>query len=136
MRKLLPPLIAIAISPSGSQAFQLAKAFWEKKGHAHATGSIGMWDAAQEWGYAYYGPEGNSLMFDFIMENIDSGKLELMWTSWIPINDQSFAVYNVLIPELLVHLVLQDMWSSREDAIGVIKESQGYGNLGNSKLNK
>lgn len=73
-------------------------------------------------------------MIEFIMKIIDSGELKLSWSSWTPINDKQYAVYNVLIPELLVHLVQQDMRCDRVEAIKVIGDSLEYGNLGKSKL--
>lgn len=83
-----------------------------------------------------YGQEGNTLMFEFMMKIIDSGDLAFQWKNWSPINDQRFAVYNVMIPELLLQLVQQDTRGSREDAIKVVKESKEYGELGNSRPSK
>ncbi|KAF8596704.1 hypothetical protein BDV93DRAFT_513917 [Ceratobasidium sp. AG-I] len=136
LKKLVPILTQVAQTPSGLQAYQLAKQCWEKTGCSYAVGSKGMWEAATEWGYAYYGQEGNTLMFEFVMKLIDSGGLKLHWKNCAPVDDQQFAVYNVLIPQLLMHLVQQDMRGSMEDAIRVIKESQEWDDLGNSKLNK
>lgn len=52
MKKLSTTLAQLAQTPSTSQVYQLAKLFWEKKGRAYATGSKGMWEASQEWGYS------------------------------------------------------------------------------------
>ncbi|KAF8602512.1 hypothetical protein BDV93DRAFT_557514 [Ceratobasidium sp. AG-I] len=136
LKQLVPHLTLVAHTPSDLQAYQQAKQFWEKTGHTYAVGSKGMWEAAKEWGYAYYGQEGNSLVFEFVMNLLNSGGLKIHWKNWAQVDDQQFAVYNVLIPELLMHLVQQDMRGSMEDAIRVIKGSQEYGDLGNSKLNK
>ncbi|KAF8598259.1 hypothetical protein BDV93DRAFT_512682 [Ceratobasidium sp. AG-I] len=136
LKKLVPLLTQVAQTPSGLQVYQLAKQFWEKTGRLCAVGSRGMWEAAEEWGYAYYGQEGNTLMFEFVMKLLDSRGLKIHWKNWAPVDDQHFAVYNILIPELPMHLVQQDMRGSMADAIRVIKDSQEYGDLGNSKLNK
>jgi hypothetical protein len=57
-----------------------------------------------------------------------------MWKNWEGVDDEGYAVHNVLIPEVVVRLVMEDMALDVEGAMKVMEESKEYGQMGNSRV--
>jgi hypothetical protein len=77
-----------------------------------------------------YGKEGNSLMFAIVMQALDTKTFKISWEDWRPISDQQFAVYNVLIPQLLAWLIMEDMCVGEDIALQIMEDTSQYGNMG------
>jgi hypothetical protein len=73
-------------------------------------------------------------MFGMVMNAVAKEVLKISWEHWAPISDQQFSVYNVLIPQLLVWLIMEDMELDEEDALTIMEKSREYGELGYSVI--
>ncbi|QRV99035.1 hypothetical protein RhiJN_27054 [Ceratobasidium sp. AG-Ba] len=131
---LLPLLQEICSTPEESYAFQVASKFWSSHPRGYVVGAKGMFEAAQQLGLSYYGGEGNTIMFQIVRQALDDGILVVDLKDCTPINDLNFFLYNVLIPEVLINLVMEDMGLAYDEALEVLEESKEYGQAGFSRL--
>ncbi|QRW02851.1 hypothetical protein RhiLY_01850 [Ceratobasidium sp. AG-Ba] len=127
---LVPYLQDVCADPNSSYAFQTARQFWETHQRSYVIGARGMFEAARELGLSYYGGEGNTIMFQVVRNALHEEKLSLDMQNWVPIDDTNFALYNVLIPEVLIHLVMEDMGLEYDAALQVLEESKEFGLAG------
>lgn len=76
-----------------------------------------------------YGPQGSIILFGFLLTSVNNGAIPLSWPNWGGINDTGFAIQNVLLPELILRLVMEDMSLDEQNAKEVMKESLEYGKI-------
>ncbi|KAG8790694.1 hypothetical protein FRC12_011253 [Ceratobasidium sp. 428] len=69
-------------------------------------------------------------MFKKVRKALDKQELQIQWSSWAPVDDMPYALHNVLIPEVLLKLVMEDMGLDYEEAIEVVEESREFGEAG------
>ncbi|KAG9122185.1 hypothetical protein FRC07_001549 [Ceratobasidium sp. 392] len=124
----------VCLFPSASHSFYVAKDFWMQHQRAYVVGAQGMHEAHAQIGLSYYGQDGNSIMFGIVRKALDEEVLKISWADWVPIDDTSYALHNVLIPELMYGLVMEDLGIDYEEAFGVVEESREFGQAGFTRL--
>ncbi|KAG8729719.1 hypothetical protein FRC12_020768 [Ceratobasidium sp. 428] len=133
--KLLPKVVVLVAQPITIHAFHSALEMWIDFGRKYCVSAFGLSETAKQAGYAYsYGHVGGSIIFAELMRAVKEGVIQLSLGDWRGITDEAYILQNILMPEVLKWLVMEDLEIGEAEALVVMEESKEYGMLGNTRL--
>ncbi|KAG8696023.1 hypothetical protein FRC09_008790 [Ceratobasidium sp. 395] len=132
IQQLIPHIKQVLQEPTKSFAYGPALQLWKEKGRKFCITTKGMFVASQLSGLAYYGDAGAEIIFGELMKAQEDEDWTIVWESWEGINEYSYILQNILVPEVVCRLVMADLGIDASEAVVVMEESKQFGQIGNT----
>ncbi|QRV77110.1 Ulp1 protease family, carboxy-terminal catalytic domain protein [Ceratobasidium sp. AG-Ba] len=131
---LLPEVAVLISEPSSGFALNLVYPLWRDFGRKYCISPLGLCETRRKVGFAYYGDAGASIIFQELLSASQKRIIQLHLGDWNGITDRPFIIQNILTPEVILRLVMEDMDIGAEEARAVMEQSKEYGLMGNTRL--
>ncbi|KAG8780530.1 hypothetical protein FRC12_022888 [Ceratobasidium sp. 428] len=132
IQQFIPHLKQILQEPTKSFAHGPALQLWKEKGHKFCITTKGMFVASQLSGLAYYGDAGADIIFGELMKAQEDEDWTIVWENWEGMNEYSYILQNILVPEVVCRLVMADLGIDASEAVIVMEGSKQFGQIGNT----